>query len=70
MMKKKEEKYIVLEHDNYGGLTVGSYSRKPGTIFYRSQWKGKEASLKKALASNRCELFKEKKKKETKNDSK
>jgi hypothetical protein len=69
MIKKDDEKYKVLEHKDFGGLTVGSYSLRPGTIFSRSQWKGKEESLKKALANKRCVLVKPKKKKETENDS-
>lgn len=68
MIKKNEDRYIVLENKNYPGLTVGSYLQKPGVIFYESQWTFGEEALRNALAEKRCKLLKPKKVKE--NDSK
>lgn len=68
MIKRNEDRYIVLEHKSYPGLTVGSYSQKPGTIFYSSQWTFSEEDLRNAIAEKRCKLLKPKKVKE--NDSK
>lgn len=70
MKKLDGNKYKVLECKGHSGLTVGSYSRKPGYIFLESEWNFGEAALRKALAGKRCVLLKPKKKKEEKDDSK
>ena len=62
-----DRKFEVLEHEKKSGLTVGSYSRKPGFIFRESDWTGSRESLKAALENKRCkEIFG----KSEKNDSK
>lgn len=56
-----DRKFKVIENRNHSGLTVGSYSRKPGYIFIEKQWNGNSESLEIAIENKRCVEIKEKK---------
>lgn len=61
-----DEKYIVLDCKGFTGLTVGSYSRKPGYVFYRKEWNFGDDSLNAAIAVGRCKLVEQEIKEEKK----
>lgn len=62
--------FKVIEHKKRSGLTVGSFSRKPGYIFTEKEWPGDSESLKAAIENKRCvEIDKDGKERKEKKES-